>query len=182
MATNRPKAVVTRASEIPPATAPIPGVFWVAISWKALRMPATVPNRPTKGAVEPMVARRAETSLQLGVDDGLGPLEGALGRFDLLDADSSAAAVVAELLQAGGDNFSEVRLLVAVGDLDGFVELAFLQGSGNAGSKLARLLAGGVEIEVAVDHDGERPDGHDEQDRTRRRGRASPCCSRGRSG
>jgi len=29
--------VVTRASEIPPATAPIPGVFWVAISWKALR-------------------------------------------------------------------------------------------------------------------------------------------------
>jgi len=65
MATSRPKAVVTRASEIPPATAPIPEVFWVAICWKALRIPTTVPNRPTKGAVAPMVARTARPLFSL---------------------------------------------------------------------------------------------------------------------
>jgi len=57
MATSSPKAVVTSASEIPPATAPIPEVFWVAIDWKAFRMPMTVPSRPMNGAVDPMVAR-----------------------------------------------------------------------------------------------------------------------------
>src|ERR1017187_7292681 len=49
MATKRPNAVVARASEIPPATAPIPEVFWVAIAWEALRIPMTVPSRPMNG-------------------------------------------------------------------------------------------------------------------------------------
>ncbi len=57
IATSKPKAVVTRASEIPPATAPIPEVFCVAICWKAFKIPTTVPNSPINGAVEPMVAR-----------------------------------------------------------------------------------------------------------------------------
>src|SRR3990172_2223514 len=57
MATRRPSAVATRASEIPPATADRPVAFWAAMPLKALMMPTTVPNRPTKGAVEPMVAR-----------------------------------------------------------------------------------------------------------------------------
>src|SRR5437763_556538 len=52
MATRRPNAVVTRASEIPPATAPIPEVFCVAVCWKAFKIPTTVPNNPIKGAVE----------------------------------------------------------------------------------------------------------------------------------
>ena len=110
--------------------------------------------------------QRAEASLQLGVDDSLGTLESALGGFDLLDADNPAAAVVAEFLEAGGDNFSEVGLLGAVGDLDGFVELPLLQGSGDSGSKLAGLFTGGIEIEPAVDHNGEGPDRHDEENET----------------
>ena len=57
IATSNPNAVVTRASEIPPATAPIPEVFCVAICWKALRIPTTVPNRPINGDVDPIVAR-----------------------------------------------------------------------------------------------------------------------------
>src|SRR5580704_13011722 len=57
IATNNPTAVVTRASEIPPATAARPVAFSLAIPLKAFRMPTTVPNRPTKGAVEPIVAR-----------------------------------------------------------------------------------------------------------------------------
>src|ERR1700743_2425444 len=97
MATSRPKAVVTRASEIPPATAPIPEVFWVAICWKALRIRTTVPKRHMKGA------RRA------------------------------------------------MRLLGAVPQLDRLIETAFLEGGGNLGRELAGLLAGGVEVESAVD-------------------------------
>jgi len=42
---------------MPPATAVKPVVFWAVISRKALMMPTTVPNRPTKGAVAPMVAK-----------------------------------------------------------------------------------------------------------------------------
>src|SRR5271167_419091 len=42
---------------MPPATAERPVAFAVAMPLKALMMPTTVPNRPTKGAVEPMVAR-----------------------------------------------------------------------------------------------------------------------------
>src|SRR5271167_899008 len=57
IATNRPTAVVTRASEMPPATAASPVAFSLAMPLKAFRMPTTVPNSPTKGAVEPIVAK-----------------------------------------------------------------------------------------------------------------------------
>jgi hypothetical protein len=57
-----------------------------------------------------------------------------------------------------------MRLLVAVGDLDGFFQLAVLQRAGNLGRELARLLAGGREVQVTVDHHGQRPDRLDEQD------------------
>jgi hypothetical protein len=57
-----------------------------------------------------------------------------------------------------------MRLLVAVGDLDRFFQLAVLQRAGNLGRKLARLLAGCVEVQVAVDHHGQRPDRLDEED------------------
>ena len=51
------KAVVTSASEIPPATADRPAVFSDDMPLNALMMPTVVPNRPTNGAVAPMVAR-----------------------------------------------------------------------------------------------------------------------------
>ena len=41
MATNSPIAVVTRASEIPPATAPRPVAFWLEISLNAFQQIAT---------------------------------------------------------------------------------------------------------------------------------------------
>ena len=44
------------ASEIPPATAERPADFSVDIPWNALMIPTTVPNKPTKGAVLPIVA------------------------------------------------------------------------------------------------------------------------------
>src|SRR5438876_11551283 len=56
-ATNRPNAVVTRASEIPPATADRPADFSEDIPLNALMIPTVVPNNPTNGAVAPIVAR-----------------------------------------------------------------------------------------------------------------------------
>ena len=139
----------------------MPEVFWVAICWKAFRMPTTVPNRPMNGAVEPMVARTAEAPLQLGVNDGFRPLQRAARALDgLLGGGATGSA---ELLQAGGDDFGQMGLLVAVGDLDRLFQLAVLQGAGNLGRKLARLLAGSREVQVTVDHDGQRPDRLDEK-------------------
>ena len=62
-----------------------------------------------------------------------------------------------ELLQAGDDDLGQVALLVALGNLDGFVDLAFTQGAGNGGSKGTRLLAGGAERHGAIDHYANRP-------------------------
>src|SRR5207245_3801933 len=66
-ATNRPKAVVTRASEIPPATADRPAVFSDDMPLNALMIPTVVPNRPTKGAVAPIVARAERTRFNSGL-------------------------------------------------------------------------------------------------------------------
>src|ERR1041385_6336528 len=64
MATKSPIAVVTSASEIPPATAPRPVDFSVEMPLNALMMRTTVPNRATNGAGEHIAAvharRRAE--------------------------------------------------------------------------------------------------------------------------
>ncbi len=127
-------------------------------------MPTTVPNRPTKGAVEPMVARPAEAALQLGVNDGFGALEGAAGSFELFARQFGGITVGLELLQTGGDNLCQMALLVAVGNLDGFLDLAVLQGSGDGRGKGTRLAAGSREGEGAINHDTDRPAGHEEQD------------------
>src|SRR5262249_38002273 len=107
--------------------------------------------------------KTTESTFQLRVNDGFRPLQCALGRLDLVLGYCAAAAKVAELLKTGGDDFGQMRLLVAIGHFHCLIELAFLQSTGNAGSKLTRLLAGCAEIEPAVDDDGQRPDRHDEQ-------------------
>jgi hypothetical protein len=136
----------------------------VAICWKAFKDTDHRSEEADKRRGGTDRRQTAQTALQLGVDNRFGPLECALARFDLLLGDCAAAAVVAELLQAGSDDFSKMGFLVAVGNLDRFVKLAFLQRAGNAGSELARLLLGGTEVEGAVDDHSQRPDGHDEQD------------------
>jgi len=61
--------------------------------------------------------------------------------------DRAARTEAAELLQARGNNFGQVRLLRAVGDLDRLIQVAVLQSAGHLRSKLTRLLAGSGEIE-----------------------------------
>src|SRR6185312_2992386 len=55
MATIRPAAVATSAAAIPCDTTLNPPVPATDMDWNALRMPTTVPKRPTNGAEEPTV-------------------------------------------------------------------------------------------------------------------------------
>src|SRR5213078_1537291 len=72
-------------------------------------------------------------------------------------------AVGLEFLQAGGNYFGQMALLVALGHADGFIQLAFAQGAGHGRSKLAGLLAGRAESDPAVNHDPDGPRRHDEE-------------------
>src|SRR5471032_3636501 len=56
IAATRPSAVASRASAMPGATTARLVVWVLAMPMKLFMMPHTVPNRPTNGAVEPMVA------------------------------------------------------------------------------------------------------------------------------
>src|SRR5207237_7627693 len=57
IAATRPRAVANSDSAMPGATTARLVFFAAAIDWKLSIMPQTVPNRPTKGAVAPTVAR-----------------------------------------------------------------------------------------------------------------------------
>ena len=57
MAANSPSAVANNASAIPGATIAKLVFLDIAIDWKEFIIPQTVPNKPIKGAVEPIVAR-----------------------------------------------------------------------------------------------------------------------------
>ena len=57
-ATARPMAVATSASEMPGATVASETDLSMPMEWKEFMMPQTVPNRPIKGAVLAVVARR----------------------------------------------------------------------------------------------------------------------------
>ena len=59
MAASRPSAVANSASAMPGATTARLVFLDMAIAWKLVMMPHTVPNRPMKGAVEPTVARNS---------------------------------------------------------------------------------------------------------------------------
>src|SRR5215472_1316802 len=100
-ATNSPIAVMMSASPTGPATLSM--LAWPAMPMptSAFRMPHTVPNRPTKGAVEPAVVMRGGAQAVLGdaaeviallqavdavLDRGCGPellLDGARGLLQL---------------------------------------------------------------------------------------------------
>jgi hypothetical protein len=121
-------------------------------------MPITVPNSPTKGSRRTDGGQTAESALEFGVDDGFGALQSALGGFNGLARDGARAILVGlELHQASGNNLGQMALLVALGNLDGLVDAAIAQGSGDCGSEGARLLASRVVCHGAIDHDADRP-------------------------
>src|SRR5947209_1199266 len=106
----------------------------------------------------------AKSALQFSMDNGLSTLQGALAGFNLLAGNLAGIAMGLEFLEAGSYDFGQVALLVALGNTNGFIQLAFAQCSGNGGSKLARLFTGGAESDPTVNHHADGPCGHDEQD------------------
>ena len=69
-----------------------------------------------------------------------------------------------EFLQTRHDNLGEVTLLEAVGNLDGFIQLAFAQSAGDGRSELTALLARRVKCHQPVNHDANGPRRHKEHD------------------
>ena len=60
MAANKPRAVANNAYAIPGATIAKLVFLEIAIDWNEFIIPHTVPNKPIKGAVEPIVARNVK--------------------------------------------------------------------------------------------------------------------------
>src|SRR5579872_1913047 len=162
MATSSPRAVVTRASEIPPATAARPVDFSVEMPLNALMMPSTVPNSHEGGGGTDR-REAADTALQFGVYDGFGAFQRAFRGFDLFTGNLGAELMGSEFLQTGDDNLGQVALVITVGDLDRFIELAFTESAGNRRGKLPRLFASTVVGQQTIDHDTDGPGGHEEQ-------------------
>ena len=67
MATKRPTAVATRASAIPGATVASETLFISAMAENECMIPHTVPNRPMKGAVLPVVAKSPNDDLSFSI-------------------------------------------------------------------------------------------------------------------
>src|SRR6185312_10118189 len=104
----------------------------------------------------------ADAALQFGVHDGFRAVESAAGSFDFLTGNLRSTLMRLKLLKTGNHDLSEVALLVTVGNLDGFIELAFAQSACHSRRKLAALFAGRVKGHNTVDHDADRPCGHQE--------------------
>src|SRR4029077_706239 len=104
-----------------------------------------------------------EAALHFGVNDGDGALETALGGVNDVGVRNLLRSRL-ELGEARGDNLGDVALLVALGNGDGFVEFAVLEGASNLLNEDTRLFARGAVHQRAINHDAERIDGEDEQD------------------
>src|SRR5713101_1671859 len=117
-----------------------------------------------------------EPALHFRVHDGHGALQAALGRFDDVRIGNLLRSRL-EFGEPGGHHLGDVALLVALGDGDGFVQLAVFQCPGNLLNEHARLLARGAVHQRAVNHHAERVDGEDEKDddhRTRQSAHLGP--------
>src|SRR5262249_11211481 len=121
-------------------------------------------EEPDEWSSGPDGRQTSETAFEFSMDDGSRPLQRALAGFYLFTRNFAGFAMRAELLQAGSDNLRQVRLLVALGDADRFVNLSLAQSSGYGRSKGARLLASGAIGDIAVNHYADRPGRHDKQD------------------
>ena len=103
------------------------------------------------------------------MDDGDRALETALGGFDHFFIVHLGRSGL-EFGKARGHDLGDVALLVALGDGDGFVELVVLQGARDLLDEHAGLLASRAVHQSAVDHDADRPRGHNEQNEDHRLG------------
>src|ERR1043165_9312259 len=137
MATRRPNAVVMRASAIPPPIAARPPEPDCAIPVNEFTTPIVVPSSPTNGAVAPTVASTARPRFRFVISRSM------------LRSTARAA-----------EHQRDVRLLVALGESDGFGEVVFLEELRVLGGELDRFLLRLSQIPPLRDHDREGVDGH----------------------
>jgi len=100
--------------------------------------------------------KTGQTPLKLGGLNGDRPVKSTLRSFHLIGGNVGVALVCRELFKARGNNHSQVRILMPVADVDGFVDVAVLQCLCNFRRILARLLLGLVVCEPAFDPDGDQ--------------------------
>src|ERR1700676_3104249 len=102
-------------------------------------------------------SQATQTALQFGMDNSFRAFQGSLGGLDGLAGNPASFLVRAEFHQASRDDLRQVTLLVAFGDLDGFVNLAIAECASNGWSKCSRLFAGRVECHPAINHYADGP-------------------------
>src|SRR5205807_10319904 len=111
----------------------------------------------------PDSGERREAALHFGMDDGHGALQAALRRVNDVGVRNLLRSRL-ELGETRGDHLGDVALLIALGNSDGFVELAVLESTGNLLHEDARLLASRAVHKEAVNHDAEGIDGENKED------------------
>ena len=104
-----------------------------------------------------------EAALHFGMDDGHGALQAALRRVNDVGVRNLLRSRL-ELGETRGDHLGDVALLIALGNSDGFVELAVLESTGNLLHEDARLLASRAVHKEAVNHNAEGIDGENKED------------------
>src|ERR1700693_4982698 len=165
MATKSPSAVVIRASAMPVETAAIPPEPVRAIPRKALMMPMTVPKRPMKGAVVPIVASPESPFFMSAV---VMSASRSLGRFDGIVAGEVRGAcrqVVRELVEPGRYDTGQMAVLELLRRIDRLLQLILLQVRRHQRRELERLLLRLAVIDETLDRDRQGVDGHqDKQD------------------
>src|SRR6266487_1020163 len=108
-------------------------------------------------------SKSREAPLHLRVHDGDGALETALGGVDHIGVRYLLRSRL-EFGEPGGNDLGNVALLVALGDGDGFVQTAVLEGARDLLNEDAGLLACRAVHQRTVNHYAERVDGKNEQD------------------
>src|ERR1700742_1575237 len=119
----------------------------------------------------------ADATLQFGVNNGLGTLKSALGRFNFFTRYLRSTLVRLKFLQTGYNNLCKMALLVAIGDLDRLIELAFAQRASDRRCERTALFARRVESHCAIDHNADRPcrhNKHEDNDGFRQRSHLLP--------
>jgi hypothetical protein len=99
-------------------------------------MPTTVPNSPTNGAVEPMVAR-PDTPRFSSAWTIASPAPERWRSFDFFAWNFRTHLVSLEFLQSCDHHFGQMALLIPVRDLDGLVQLCLRATPATAGAKPA---------------------------------------------
>ncbi|MHB1071024.1 MAG: hypothetical protein ACYC1W_14320 [Gemmatimonadaceae bacterium] len=129
--------------------------------WNAFTTPIVVPSRPTRRG-----ARRGQHGQAALHEHDLHEhltLDRAFGRVDVRHRHGAVLNERLDLGERSAEHLGDVRLLVALGQVDGLGEVVLLEELGELRRELARLRLRRAQIPPLLDHDGQRPHRHDHE-------------------